>query len=44
MHPKKLDIDMHWYIKSLNDDRKVLEEKASRINEMMKRENALKKN
>ena len=36
--PRKLDIDMNWYIKSLNDDRKVLKEKAFRINEMMKRE------
>jgi hypothetical protein len=38
LEPKKLDIDMNWYVKSLNDDRKVLEEKASRINEMMKKE------
>jgi 2-polyprenyl-3-methyl-5-hydroxy-6-metoxy-1,4-benzoquinol methylase len=38
LEPKKLELDMNWYAKSLNDDRKVLEEKASRINEMMKRE------
>lgn len=34
--PKKLDIDMNWYATSLQDDRKILEEKASRLNEMMK--------